>query len=247
MITRGASCINYVLRPMTCFAANACPSPRTPTGGESRGRPRRRPLHATSTASGSTCRRSPPSSASAARRSIAGSARAKGSSARSSSGQPNRSSTRREPTHADGEASLSSTRSTGSTADLRRPLRSEASSSTSATRSGSSRRAEGRAAPHGREDPGLHRGGDARAGFRPPVDPATLAYAIVRLAEAFLFNDATAAVRGDVERLREIEAALLGVPLPTSRPRGRCRRRAPRPRRARPRAPRSRPPRSSDR
>jgi AcrR family transcriptional regulator len=47
--------------------------------------------------------------------------------------------------------------------------------------------------------------------FQPPVDPATLAYAIVRLAEAFLFNDATAAVRGDVERLREIEAALLGL------------------------------------
>jgi AcrR family transcriptional regulator len=50
-----------------------------------------------------------------------------------------------------------------------------------------------------------------RGAYRPSVDPATLAYAIVRLAEAFLFNDATAAVRGDVERLREIEAALLGV------------------------------------
>jgi AcrR family transcriptional regulator len=48
-------------------------------------------------------------------------------------------------------------------------------------------------------------------GFRPPVDPATLAYAIVRLAEAFLYNDATAALRGDVDRLRELEAALLGV------------------------------------
>ena len=47
--------------------------------------------------------------------------------------------------------------------------------------------------------------------YAPPVDPQTLAYAIVRLAEAFLFNDATAAVRGDVDRLREIEAALLGV------------------------------------
>jgi AcrR family transcriptional regulator len=47
--------------------------------------------------------------------------------------------------------------------------------------------------------------------YRPPVDPGTLAYAIVRLAEAFLFNDATAAMRGDVDRLREIEAALLGV------------------------------------
>ena len=49
----------------------------------------------------------------------------------------------------------------------------------------------------------------------PPVDPSTLAYAIVRLAEAFLFNDETAAMRGDVDRLREIEAALLGVPMPT--------------------------------
>jgi AcrR family transcriptional regulator len=47
--------------------------------------------------------------------------------------------------------------------------------------------------------------------YDPPVDPSTLAYAIVRLAEAFLFNDATAAMRGDVDRLREIEAALLGV------------------------------------
>ena len=53
---------------------------------------------------------------------------------------------------------------------------------------------------------------EARAGtYRVPVDPATLGYAIVRLAEAFLFNDETAALRGDVERLREIEAALLGV------------------------------------
>jgi AcrR family transcriptional regulator len=56
---------------------------------------------------------------------------------------------------------------------------------------------------------------EMRRGFRPPVDPATLAYAIVRLAEAFLYNDATAAVRGDVDRLREIEAALLGVRAPT--------------------------------
>ena len=52
----------------------------------------------------------------------------------------------------------------------------------------------------------------ARGDYRPPVEVETLAYAIVRLAEAFLFNDAAAAVRGDVERLRDIEAALLGVP-----------------------------------
>jgi AcrR family transcriptional regulator len=53
---------------------------------------------------------------------------------------------------------------------------------------------------------------EARAGaYRPPVEPATLAYAIVRLAEAFLFNDAAAGMRGDVDRLRDVEAAILGV------------------------------------
>ena len=58
---------------------------------------------------------------------------------------------------------------------------------------------------------------EARAGtYEPPVDPATLGYAIVRLAEAFLYSDA-AGMRGDVDRLREVEAALLGVPLDTSR------------------------------
>src|SRR5262245_26863170 len=48
--------------------------------------------------------------------------------------------------------------------------------------------------------------------FDPPLDANTLAYAIVRLAEAFLFSDATYGVRGDVVRLRKVEAALLGVP-----------------------------------
>jgi AcrR family transcriptional regulator len=46
--------------------------------------------------------------------------------------------------------------------------------------------------------------------YDPPVDPRTLAYAIVRLAEAFIYNDALAGIRGDVEDLRKIEAALLG-------------------------------------
>ena len=50
--------------------------------------------------------------------------------------------------------------------------------------------------------------------YEPPVDTSTLAYAIVRLAEAFLFNDAVAGMRGDVDRLREVEAALLAVPMP---------------------------------
>jgi AcrR family transcriptional regulator len=54
---------------------------------------------------------------------------------------------------------------------------------------------------------------EERAGnYDPPVEPSTLAYAIVRLAEAFLFNDAIAGIRGDVDRLRDVEAAILGVP-----------------------------------
>jgi AcrR family transcriptional regulator len=53
---------------------------------------------------------------------------------------------------------------------------------------------------------------EVRAGtFATPVEPSTLGYAIVRLAEAFLFNDAVHGIRGDVDRLREIEALILGV------------------------------------
>jgi AcrR family transcriptional regulator len=53
---------------------------------------------------------------------------------------------------------------------------------------------------------------EAEAGaYDPPADPATLAYAIVRLAEAFIYNDALAGIRGDVEGLRTVEAALLGI------------------------------------
>ena len=49
--------------------------------------------------------------------------------------------------------------------------------------------------------------------YEAPVDPATLAYAIVRLAEAFIYNDTGPGVRSDVDRLREVEAALLGIRL----------------------------------
>jgi AcrR family transcriptional regulator len=48
--------------------------------------------------------------------------------------------------------------------------------------------------------------------LHPPADPGALAYAIVRLAEAFLYNDAAIGIRGDHRRLRDVEAALLGVP-----------------------------------
>jgi AcrR family transcriptional regulator len=51
-----------------------------------------------------------------------------------------------------------------------------------------------------------------RGAYDPPVDVPTLAYAIVGLANAFLYNDAVAGIRGDVDRLRDVEAALLGVP-----------------------------------
>jgi AcrR family transcriptional regulator len=57
-----------------------------------------------------------------------------------------------------------------------------------------------------------------RGAYDPPVEPPTLAYAIVGLANAFLYNDAVAGIRGDVERLRDVEAALLG--LPNRRPQG---------------------------
>jgi AcrR family transcriptional regulator len=54
--------------------------------------------------------------------------------------------------------------------------------------------------------------GEVRRGtYEPPVEPGTLGYAIVRLAEAFLFNDAAGGMRDDVERLREVEAAILGM------------------------------------
>jgi len=53
---------------------------------------------------------------------------------------------------------------------------------------------------------------EVRAGaYEPPVEPSILGYAIVRLAEAFLFNDAALGSRGDLDRLREVEAALLHV------------------------------------
>src|SRR3954469_12069239 len=48
--------------------------------------------------------------------------------------------------------------------------------------------------------------------YESPVEPTLLGYAIVKLAQAFLFNDTVAGIRGDVDRLREVEAALLGVP-----------------------------------
>jgi AcrR family transcriptional regulator len=46
--------------------------------------------------------------------------------------------------------------------------------------------------------------------YQPTADPAPLAYAVVRLVEAFLYNDAVAGVRGDTDALRPVLKALLG-------------------------------------
>lgn len=52
---------------------------------------------------------------------------------------------------------------------------------------------------------------EAAGAYAPPLDAATLAYAIVRLAEAFIYNDAAVDIRGEVDRLRAVEAALIGA------------------------------------
>lgn len=51
----------------------------------------------------------------------------------------------------------------------------------------------------------------AAGAYEPPTDPSALAYAIVRLAEAFLYNDVAIGIRGDWQRLHQVEAALLGM------------------------------------
>jgi AcrR family transcriptional regulator len=53
--------------------------------------------------------------------------------------------------------------------------------------------------------------------YEAPADTETLAYAVVRLCEAFLYNDAAIGIRGEYERLREVQAALLGIPHRPSR------------------------------
>jgi AcrR family transcriptional regulator len=53
---------------------------------------------------------------------------------------------------------------------------------------------------------------EAQAGrFAPAIDAGLLAYGIVRLGEAFLYNDALFGLRGDTDQLKEIEAVLLGL------------------------------------
>lgn len=49
-------------------------------------------------------------------------------------------------------------------------------------------------------------------GYEPPTDPTTLAYVLVRLTEGLLFNYAEDDIPKDLEHLREVVAALLGIP-----------------------------------
>jgi Tetracyclin repressor-like, C-terminal domain len=49
---------------------------------------------------------------------------------------------------------------------------------------------------------------DASA-FAPVLAPESHAYAIVRVAESFLYNDAIIGIRGHTERLRELQAVVL--------------------------------------
>lgn len=54
--------------------------------------------------------------------------------------------------------------------------------------------------------------GEIDAGrYRAPVDSETMAYAIVRLAQSFLYADSSTGIRGDLDRLRLIESVLLGL------------------------------------
>lgn len=60
----------------------------------------------------------------------------------------------------------------------------------------------------------------AAGAYHPPADAGALAYALVRLAEAFIYNDVAIGIRGDWRRLRQVEAALLGVAERANEPAG---------------------------
>lgn len=54
---------------------------------------------------------------------------------------------------------------------------------------------------------------EVERGYEPPTDSATLAYVLVRLAEALLFNYTADDTPKALERMREVVAALLGAPV----------------------------------
>lgn len=48
-------------------------------------------------------------------------------------------------------------------------------------------------------------------GYRPLLERSLLAYSLVRLGEAFLYSDNVTGLRGDVDRLYQVQAALLNI------------------------------------
>jgi len=57
----------------------------------------------------------------------------------------------------------------------------------------------------------LYRAEQAAGGFDPPADVDTLAFAVVCLAESFIYDDSRAAVEPEVERAAAVVALLLGA------------------------------------
>jgi AcrR family transcriptional regulator len=57
----------------------------------------------------------------------------------------------------------------------------------------------------------LYRAEQASGHFDPPAEIETLAFAVVCLAESFIYNDGTAAVEPEVERAAAVVAVLLGA------------------------------------
>ncbi|MGY0499195.1 QsdR family transcriptional regulator [Nocardia sp. FBN12] len=55
-------------------------------------------------------------------------------------------------------------------------------------------------------------------GYRPPIDRTTLAFALVRLGESFLYSNAVADVEGDIDHLLQVQTTLLGVAAPVGGP-----------------------------
>lgn len=53
---------------------------------------------------------------------------------------------------------------------------------------------------------------ESEDGYQAILDRPLLAYTLIRLLEAFLYSDNAAGIRGDVDRLRQVQAALLGIP-----------------------------------
>ena len=55
----------------------------------------------------------------------------------------------------------------------------------------------------------LIRDAEREDGYRPPIDVDTLAYALVRVAEAFVYNDAVVGIKGELAELTSVQALLL--------------------------------------